>query len=93
MHESLVSKEELVRSEDMGDYIRVRLDGRDLNYEKYLSEGEKKLGQLQDYSSQNASRLTVQETEELLIAQPEIISALNSKETENRDYINNILNE
>ena len=80
MHESLVSKEELVRSEDMGDYIRVRLDDRDLNYEKYLTEGEKKLGKLQDYNSQNATRLTIEEIEELLTTQSEIISALNSKE-------------
>ena len=80
MHESLVSKEELVRSEDMGDYIRVRLDDRDLNYEKYLTEGEKKFGQLQDYNSQNATRLTIEEIEELLTTQSEIISALNSKE-------------
>ena len=78
MHESLVSKEELVRSEDMGDYIRVRLDDRDLNYEKYLTEGEKKFGQLQDYNSQNATRLTIEEIEELLTTQPEIISALKS---------------
>ena len=80
MHETLVSKDELVRSEDMGDYFRVKMDGRDLNYEKYLSEGEKKLGQLQDYNSQNATRLTIEEIEELLTTQSEIISALNSKE-------------
>ena len=80
MHETLVSKDELVRSEDMGDYLRVKMDGRDLNYEKYLSEGEQKLGQLQDYNSQNATRLTIEEIEELLTTQPEIISALNSKE-------------
>jgi len=80
MHETLVSKDELVRSEDMGDYLRVKMDDRDLNYEKYLSEGEQKLGQLQDYNSQNATRLTIEEIEELLTTQPEIISALNSKE-------------
>ena len=80
MHETLISKDELVRSEDMGDYLRVKMDGRDLNYEKYLSEGEQKLGQLQDYNSQNATRLTIEEIEELLTTQPEIISALNSKE-------------
>ena len=78
MHETLVSKDELVRSEDMGDYLRVKMDGRDLNYEKYLSEGEQKLGQLQDYNSQNAIRLTIEEIEELLTTQPEIISALKS---------------
>ena len=49
-----------------------------MNYEKYLSEGEKKLGQLQDYNSQNATRLTIKAIEELLTAQPEIISALKS---------------
>ena len=80
MHETLISKDELVRSEDMGDYLRVKMDGRDLNYEKYLSEGEQKLGQLQDYNSQNATRLAIEEIEELLTTQPEIISALNSKE-------------
>ena len=80
MHETLVSKDELVRSEDMGDYLRVKMDGRDLNYEKYLSEGEQKLSQLQDYNSQNATRLTIEEIEELLTTQSEIISALNSKE-------------
>ena len=80
MHETLVSKDELIRSEDMGDYLRVKMDGRDLNYEKYLSEGEQKLGQLQDYNSQNATRLTIEEIEELLTTQSEIISALNSKE-------------
>ena len=51
-----------------------------MNYEKYLSEGEQKLGQLQDYNSQNATRLTIEEIEELLTTQPEIISALNSIE-------------
>ena len=80
MHETLVSKDELVRSEDMGDYLRVKMDDRDLNYEKYLTEGEEKLGQLQDYNSQNATRLTIEEIEELLTTQSEIISALNSKE-------------
>jgi UDP-N-acetylglucosamine 4,6-dehydratase/5-epimerase len=78
MHETLVSKEELVRSEDMGDYLRLGLDDRDLNYEKYLSEGEQKLGQIQDYNSQNASRLGIEEIEKLLLAQPEINFALNN---------------
>jgi UDP-N-acetylglucosamine 4,6-dehydratase/5-epimerase len=78
MHETLISKDELIRSEDMGDYLRVRMDDRDLNYEKYLSEGKQELGQLQDYNSQNANRLSIQEIKELLMAQPEIISALKS---------------
>jgi UDP-glucose 4-epimerase len=78
IHETLASKEELARSEDMGDYLRLRMDDRDLNYEKYLSEGEQKLAQLQDYNSQNASRLSLEGLEAMLMAQPEIISALKS---------------
>ena len=40
MHETLATKEELVRSEDMGDFLRLSMDTRGLNYEKYLSEGK-----------------------------------------------------
>ena len=76
MHETLASKEELARSEDIGDFLRLSMDNRGLNYEKYLSEGEKQLVQLQDYDSINSKRMTVKEIEALLLAQPEIMSAL-----------------
>jgi len=76
IHETLASKEELARSEDMGDFLRLNMDARGLNYEKYLSEGEKKLVQLQDYNSVNSKRMTVKEIEALLLAQPEIASNL-----------------
>ncbi len=78
MHETLASKEELLRSEDMGDYLRLSMDDRDLNYNKYFIEGDKKVVQTEDYTSENTTRLTVKEIEELLLAQPEIISALKS---------------
>jgi len=78
MHETLASKEELLRSEDMGDYLRLSMDGRELNYNKYFSEGDKKVVQTEDYTSQNTTRLTIKEIETLLLAQPEIISALKS---------------
>ena len=78
MHETLATKEELVRSEDMGDFLRLSMDTRGLNYEKYLTEGEQKLVQLKDYDSVNSKRMTVKEIEALLLTQPEIISALNS---------------
>ena len=78
MHETLASKEELLRSEDMGDYLRLSMDDRDLNYNKYFIEGDKKMVQTKDYTSQNTTRLTVKEIEALLLAQPEIISALKS---------------
>ena len=78
MHETLASKEELLRSEDMGDYLRLSMDDRDLNYNKYFVEGDKKIVQAKDYTSQNTTRLSVKEIEALLLAQPEIISALKS---------------
>ena len=78
MHETLATKEELVRSEDMGDFLRLSMDTRGLNYEKYLSEGENKIVQLQDYGSENSKRMKVKEIEKMLLAQPEIISALKS---------------
>ena len=78
MYETLATKEELVRSEDMGDFLRLSMDTRGLNYEKYLTEGEQKLVQLKDYNSVNSKRMTVKEIEALLLTQPEIISALNS---------------
>lgn len=76
MHETLASKEELLRSEDMGDYLRLSMDDRDLNYNKYFIEGDKKVVQLEDYTSENTTRLTVKEIETLLLSQPEIISEL-----------------
>jgi UDP-glucose 4-epimerase len=77
MHETLASKDELLRSEDMGDYLRLSMDDRDLNYNKYLSEGDKKVVQTEDYTSQNTTRLTLKEIEEMLLEQPAIISELN----------------
>jgi UDP-N-acetylglucosamine 4,6-dehydratase/5-epimerase len=77
MHETLASQEELLRSEDMGDYLRLSMDDRDLNYNKYLSEGDKKFEKVEDYTSKNTTRLTVKELEEMLLKQPEIISELN----------------
>ena len=74
IHETLVSKDEMLRSEDMGEYLRLRMDDRDMNYNKYLSEGDKKVVYVEDYTSQNATRLTVEQIEDLLMAQPEIIS-------------------
>jgi len=79
LHETLASKDELLRSEDMGDYLRLSMDNRDLNYNKYLSEGDKKVVQTEDYTSQNTTRLTAKEVEEMLSAQPEIIAELKNQ--------------
>jgi len=74
--ETLATIEELRKAEDMGDYFRVRMDDRDLNYDKYFSEGDRKEASLEDYSSHNTERLTVKEIEKLLLSLPEIREAL-----------------
>ena len=68
LYETLVTKEELVRSEDMGDYYRISLDDRNLNYALYFTEGDKKEAQLDDYHSHNTTQLNVKQVEELLLS-------------------------
>ena len=50
LYESLISREEMAKAEDMGDYYRIPADNRDLNYAQYFSEGEEKLSHLDDYT-------------------------------------------
>ena len=72
MHETLASCEELRRSEDLGGYYRVPLDGRDLNYNKYISEGDPLEKETYDYTSENTQRLSVDEVRELLLSLAEV---------------------
>jgi UDP-N-acetylglucosamine 4,6-dehydratase len=65
MHETLLSKEEFMLAEDLGEYYRVASDNRDLNYNKYFSEGINK-SELEEYNSQNTHRLSKTELKELL---------------------------
>jgi len=74
--ETLISKEELRRAEDMGEYYRVRLDDRSLNYALYFTEGDEKEAQIQDYTSHNTERLDVKGVEELLLSLPEVTAEL-----------------
>ena len=78
LYETLANAEELVRSEDMGDYYRVPMDARDLNYGKYYTEGDVTESELEDYHSHNTYRLNLEETEELLLSLPEIQAELAS---------------
>lgn len=66
MHETLLSKEERLVSEDLGDYYRVPADNRDLNYNKYFSEGIDSKSVLEEYNSFNTSRLSIGELKDLL---------------------------
>lgn len=70
--EVLASVQELRKAEDMGDYYRVRMDDRDLNYDKYFTEGETTENHEDDYTSHNTYRLSVAEVEDLLMSLPEI---------------------
>ena len=72
LYETLASAEELVRSEDMGDFIRVTMDDRDLNYEKYFSEGASNKAQLEDYHSHNTERLDVNGVTEVSLTLQEV---------------------
>lgn len=67
LYESLVSREEMARSEDIDKYFRIPCDARDLNYDKYFVEGEEKVARYEDYHSHNTYRLNVKEMKQLLL--------------------------
>lgn len=68
LFETLVTREELARGEDLDAYYRIAPDTRDLNYRKYFSEGEPRISSEHDYTSHNTRRLDVEELKDLLMA-------------------------
>jgi UDP-glucose 4-epimerase len=72
LHETLATAQELGQSEDMGDYHRIRLDARDLNYSAYFNEGEQLTACHEDYHSHNAKRLDVEGVKALLMSLDEV---------------------
>ncbi|MDA8243442.1 MAG: polysaccharide biosynthesis protein [Elusimicrobia bacterium] len=77
VYETLLNAEEIRRAEDMGDYFRVTMDSRDLNYNKYFTEGDRKEALLEDYTSHNTGRLDVKRVKEMLLKLPEVKAELN----------------
>ena len=67
LYETLVTREEMLRSEDMGNYFRIPCDTRDLNYDKFFSEGDDAISRTEDYHSHNTRRLDVEGMKELLL--------------------------
>ena len=67
LYESLVSREEMARAEDMGGYYRIPADSRDLNYDKYFVEGETQISQIDDYTSHNTRRLDIAQVKQVLM--------------------------
>lgn len=78
LYESLVSREEMAKAEDMGRYYRIPADNRDLNYKKYFVEGEEKVSDSEDYTSHNTNRLGVKDIENLLLKLDYIQGELNA---------------
>jgi len=88
LYETLLTREEMIRSEDLGDYFRIPADHRDLNYNKYFSEGEEELSYQEDYHSHNTRLLNVQEIKEMLLKLDYIKQELSGeyREDKNTDY-------
>jgi UDP-N-acetylglucosamine 4,6-dehydratase len=76
--ETLASREELAHAQDFGDYFRVPIDTRNLNYALYVEEGDPVIGRVGDYNSANATQLAVPEIESLLLTIPEVREQLGS---------------
>jgi UDP-N-acetylglucosamine 4,6-dehydratase/5-epimerase len=70
LYETLCTREEMVKAEDMGDFYRVPADNRDLNYARYFSEGQEKVSQMEDYHSHNTEQLNITQVKELISTLP-----------------------
>ncbi|WXP20914.1 polysaccharide biosynthesis protein [Escherichia coli] len=67
LYETLVSREEMAKAQDMGRYFRIPADNRDLNYDKYIISGKPETNNIDDYTSHNTTRLNVEEIKNLLL--------------------------
>ena len=70
LYETLCTKEEMNKAEDMGEFYRIPSDNRDLNYAKYFSEGEEDLQELEDYNSHNTDQCDIEDMKNLLKGLP-----------------------
>ncbi len=79
LYESLVSREEMAKANDMGPYWRIPADNRDLNYEVYITEGSPEANAVDDYTSHNTQRLSVEEVKRVLLSLPYVQNALEDR--------------
>ena len=70
LYETLVTREEIANSIDMGQYFRIPCDNRDLNYDKYFVEGQEEMSLIEDYHSHNTQRLDIEGMKQLLLKLP-----------------------
>ena len=66
LYETLCTREEMLKAQDMGEFYRIPADNRDLNYSMYFSEGEKSMAEVEDYHSHNSERLDVDKVKKLI---------------------------
>lgn len=85
LYETLLTREEKVSAQDLGDYYRIPPDTRDLNYAKYFVEGETGISQAHDYNSHNTTRLDLAATERLLMRLSFMQDAVNGRSSEPED--------
>jgi UDP-N-acetylglucosamine 4,6-dehydratase len=81
-YETLLTREEMVDAQDLGGYYRIMPDKRDLNYAKYIVEGEREISDSLDYNSHNTTRLDVQGTKDLLMKLPFVRAQIEGRTVE-----------
>ncbi|RZK01435.1 MAG: NAD-dependent epimerase/dehydratase family protein, partial [Flavobacterium sp.] len=70
LYETLCTREEMTKAEDMGEFYRIPADNRDLNYAQYFSEGEEEIATIEDYHSHNTEQQGVEGMKKLLMSLP-----------------------
>lgn len=80
IYETLVNREEMAKAEELDNYYRIPADTRDLNYNKFFTEGESKIFKAEEYTSHNTYQLSLKETKDLLLKLPSIMEDVKSNE-------------
>ena len=83
LYETLCTREEMVTAEDMGEFYRIPADNRNLNYERYFSEGEKDITEIEDYNSHNTEKKDVDGMKKLLLQLDIVKDSLNKISVKN----------
>ena len=86
LYETLCTREEMMKAEDMGDFYRIPADNRDLNYAKYFSEGEEDVSKIEDYHSHNTEQQGVEGLKKLIATLPLIRKDVFGEDVEQYPY-------
>ncbi|HRP89089.1 MAG TPA: polysaccharide biosynthesis protein [Edaphocola sp.] len=86
LYETLCTREEMLKAEDMGEFYRIPADNRDLNYAKYFSKGEKDISKVEDYHSHNTTQLDVNGLKQLISKLPLIQKEIFGRDVEQYVY-------